>query len=58
MADDKTRVVETDQVKDVEFVEISPYRSLSPEDADFMRSYEGTKDKKVVRKVRHNRCNG
>lgn len=31
-----------------------PYAGLSPEDADFMREYEGKAGKKVVRKVRLN----
>lgn len=29
-----------------------PYAGLSPEDADFMRQYEGKAGKEVVRKVR------
>jgi hypothetical protein len=39
---------------DDKFVEHAPdvYQGLSPEDADFMRGYEGEAGKKVVRKVR------
>ncbi|KAF2015069.1 MFS general substrate transporter [Aaosphaeria arxii CBS 175.79] len=51
MTDQKPDVKEFSTAKDVELDEPSPYRNLSPEDAALMRSYEGERGRKVVRKI-------
>jgi len=52
MDQNNTKGVEPMKVDD-KFIENAPnaYSGLSPEDADFMRGWEGKAGKKVVRKV-------
>lgn len=52
MNQNNSKVLEPMKVDD-KFIEHAPdaYSGLSPEDADFMRGWEGKAGKKVVRKV-------
>lgn len=50
MDKDQTAAIEKADDKFVEHA-TNPYPGLSPDDADFMRQYEGQAGKKVVRKA-------